>query len=156
MSELRRTIPGLVSLLVLWTLVASTKSIATQPDPTRPPNVEVAVVAEGQAASTSDLLLTSVLVASGRRVAILNGRNVVEGDSIGGAKVVAIRDRSVRLVRNGETIEVSLARTEVKRPVDAEASRTIFLGTSAEAPSDAEPTRDFEAPGSQNGGETRP
>ena len=46
---------------------------------------------------SGDLLLQSILYASERRIAVINGTRVREGDHIGSARVVRIKDSQVLL-----------------------------------------------------------
>lgn len=64
--------------------------------------------------------LQSTRVGSGRRIAIINGRIVGEGDSIDGAKVERIAAGHVRLSVNGRRIELPIT-SRVDR--DEEAKR---------------------------------
>jgi MSHA biogenesis protein MshK len=72
-------------------------------DPTRPysatpRNVNVAV----------PYRVSAVFVARDRRVAIVNGKRVVEGDRVAGATVAAIHDNRVQLTVGGKKIVVHL------------------------------------------------
>jgi hypothetical protein len=53
-------------------------------------------------------VLNSVLISAHRRIAIINGTRVKEGDQIGGAEVVQINPGGVRLKAEGETFEVRM------------------------------------------------
>jgi MSHA biogenesis protein MshK len=77
-------------------------------DPTRPPSpAEIeAWFAGGQAAATpaDAYRLQSVLLSPTRRVAVIDGRHVLVGESVGNAEVTAIEPGRVELERDGETI----------------------------------------------------
>jgi len=64
-------------------------------DPTRPPLVGKARPSDGGAGSRRGWTLESTLVAERRRVALINGELVSEGDSVDGARVIEIRELDV-------------------------------------------------------------
>ena len=68
-------------------------------DPTRPGNA--AAMTRTPAHATGSWVLNSTLVGSGRRVAVINGRHVTEGDSIGTARVLRINKLDVLLQTPG-------------------------------------------------------
>ena len=62
--------------------------------------------------------LTSVLIASTRRVAIVNGKPLQLGDVVDGAEIVAIEPGTVRLRENGTELVLSLSRrASVREPI---------------------------------------
>ncbi len=65
------------------------------PDPTRMP-AEVSAPAAGEAA-TPNSGLQSVLIAPGRRVAIINGQTVVQGGKYGDSRLIRVNESSVVL-----------------------------------------------------------
>lgn len=69
-------------------------------DPTRPPNAPAPGMQEGAPAGTQ---LQSVLIAPGRRIAIVNGKSVALGDVLGESKVVKITETEVVLQKGNET-----------------------------------------------------
>lgn len=85
-----------VLLLVLHApLAASSLEADELIDPTRPPPGEKAGLPSGDAGSRRDWTLESTLVAARRRVALINGELVSEGDSVDGARVIEIREFDV-------------------------------------------------------------
>lgn len=64
-------------------------------DPTRPPGGAETAPPTRKAATRSGWTLESTLVATDRRVAVINGELVTEGESVGGARVVEIRKLEV-------------------------------------------------------------
>jgi MSHA biogenesis protein MshK len=72
-------------------------------DPTRPYSARPLVSANAVAFTVS-----AVFVSSERRVAIVNGRRVTEGDRVDGAIVVKILLDSVRLDINGKQLTTKL------------------------------------------------
>jgi MSHA biogenesis protein MshK len=73
-------------------------------DPTRPPgSTNEASPAAGSEELTSGPRLQSVLIAQGRRVAVINGTTVSLGGMVGDAKVMKISETEVVLRRGQET-----------------------------------------------------
>jgi len=64
-------------------------------DPTRPNNHSVFAITPVPDVKEDDWKLHSTLIAPDRRIAVINGEQVSEGDSVGGAKVLQIRHSSV-------------------------------------------------------------
>lgn len=82
--------PAWLALAVL-AAPASAADGGPMPDPTRPP----AVAATGAPAASGTLVLQSVLFAPDRRVAVISGMPMVEGDRVHGHRLVAIgRDQA--------------------------------------------------------------
>ena len=69
------------------------------PDPTRPPSMSHASVAPRaeRSAAAGVPQLDSILISPSRRVAVIEGQIVREGDSVAGARIISIRPYSVRL-----------------------------------------------------------
>lgn len=78
-------------------------TIAAPRDPTRPANIKSAAVVQAK-----DFVVSSIMVAPGRRYAIVNGKSVKAGDKIKGAKVVSIRPNVVILNSQGNLVKVYL------------------------------------------------
>ncbi|HEX2649837.1 MAG TPA: MSHA biogenesis protein MshK [Burkholderiales bacterium] len=89
---------ALAGLALLGALQASAQGLV---DPTRPPN---APAGEADAAQ-SGTQLQSILIASNRRVAVINGAPVGLGGMVGEAKVIRINETEVTL-QKGDEIEV--------------------------------------------------
>jgi len=86
--------------LAAATLAAGSARAQALTDPTRPP----AYVAPGAAAEQGNgTQLQSVLIAAGRRIAVINGNAVPLGGTIGDARVVKITESEVVLRRGDET-----------------------------------------------------
>jgi len=88
-------------------------SMMAHSDPTRPSDFAVQQVNEQ--ANKTVYHLESVLVSKNRRVAVFNGRAVVEGDHVDGAKVVLISKGMVRLNRAGRFIKLTLEQFSIRR-----------------------------------------
>lgn len=77
-------------------------------DPTRPTSlVEPAPVAKA-AQSGPRWRLQSTLVAESRRLAVINGRTVAQGDRIDGATVREVRQEGVTLDVDGRQVELRI------------------------------------------------
>jgi hypothetical protein len=83
-------------------------------DPTRPPN---APAGDADVMIPSGPQLQSILIASNRRLAIINGATVSLGDMLGEAKVVRITASEVTLQRGEETEVLKLYPGIDKQPV---------------------------------------
>lgn len=97
--------------LIITALFAALLSISVQAlnDPTRPSYYQ-----QGAAKKTT-FKLNSVLWSKQRRVAIINGKALSEGDVIAGAKVVKIEKHQVRINQNGVLVNLELRRPPIKR-----------------------------------------
>ena len=88
---------GLAVLVAGLIVVASASATSHQlRDPTRPLGYH-----NGGGASTQAISLQSILVAKGRRLAIINGETLKENDFIGDIQVIAIAHDRVTLSRGG-------------------------------------------------------
>jgi len=90
-------------------------------DPTRPPSHGGAWVEEAKP-KEPDWVLTSTLISPGRRLAIIDGRAVSEGDEVSGARVLQITPGGVVLRYKGKRRELGLLpatpHINVRRPVE--------------------------------------
>lgn len=85
-------------------------------DPTRPPGFRLVLPSGTKLASTVvHYSLSSVRISSTRRSAVVNDRSVETGDSINGAKVVAIYPSSVKLKKQGKVFTVRLISQIMKK-----------------------------------------
>lgn len=87
----KRSIPV---LLMCCTVACGNASALT--DPTRPTD-PASFFGAGKSARDTAWSLQSILFASDRRIAVINGTRVREGDRIGSARVVRIHDSQVLL-----------------------------------------------------------
>lgn len=83
-------------------------------DPTRPPGYRL-VLPGGAKAAVQRYSLSSVRISSVRRSAVVNDRSVEAGDTINGAKVVAIYPSSVKLRKKGKVFVVKLISQVLKK-----------------------------------------
>ena len=82
-----------------------TASADSDRDPTRPYSAP-SVVSPGSRTSAFDV--SAIFVSKARRIAIVNGQRVTEGDSINGAIVVEINKDALRLNLNGKELTTRL------------------------------------------------
>lgn len=95
----------LIATAALLLSVAPTASAESDRDPTRPYSAPP-VVSPGSSSSTFNV--SAIFVSKARRVAIVNGRRVTEGDSINGAIVVEINKDALRLNLHGKELTTRL------------------------------------------------
>lgn len=99
----RMTAIAVLSVLALWYGESAAQS-GRFVDPTRPPNA----IPEGSGATPGEPRLQSVLIAPGRRVAVIDGQPVTVGDEIGDSTVVRIAVGEVMLRQGTETRTLKL------------------------------------------------
>lgn len=96
----------LVALMLLYPLSAVHVDALT--DPTRPAHYRPDEKKQA-------LRLDSILYSDARRVAIINGKVLSEGDSYAGAKLIKVEPHSVLMGRRGKTIKLVLERTNIRQ-----------------------------------------
>jgi MSHA biogenesis protein MshK len=99
------------SLIIVVAALLSQQVHALQ-DPTRP--TDPADYFGGGIRSNSSWSLQSILSAADRRIAIINGTRVREGDLIGSAKVISISESKVVLNTDGQRFTLRLLPTSIK------------------------------------------
>ena len=92
--------------LLTVALLLSASATALQ-DPTRPTD-PAHYFGTGQNASDGAWALQSILSSPGRRIAVINGERVREGDPIGAARVIRIHESHVLLDTGGRTLTLRL------------------------------------------------
>ena len=90
-------------------------------DPTRPPSATSGSPAAQEEAPGTQL--QSILLSSGRKVAVINGTMVPLGGMVGEARVVRITETEVVLKKGGETEVLKMYPGIDKRPVKRTAAR---------------------------------
>jgi len=90
--------PILLSLMLCLALPVAAESLR---DPTEPPRT--ATAGPAQPAAVASLTLDSIIISDNRRVAVINGESVREGDSLAGGRVLRIRPDRVDLMINQTT-----------------------------------------------------
>jgi MSHA biogenesis protein MshK len=110
-----------MTLLLLSAFGAGAQALR---DPTRPPG-DSGVAGEDAAPAASRL--QSVLISSGRRVAVISGQAVPLGGMVGEARVVKITETEVVLKKGDETEVLKMHPDVDKEPVKRGAARTAQL-----------------------------
>ena len=77
-------------------------------DPTRPPNISEFEQVKQHVSASSPYALTAILLAKGRRIAVINGEPVQAGDRVSNAKVTSILRDKVVLRAGGENLTLRL------------------------------------------------
>ncbi len=100
-------------VLIIMLLTASAAGHARDdvPDPTRPPTqaeIDAWFGTGTDAGARAPFQLQSILLASQRRIAIIDGQRLREGERIDNAEVSLIEAGRVILQRDGETIELNI------------------------------------------------
>jgi MSHA biogenesis protein MshK len=103
-----------VVLLAALAFAAAPAHAQALVDPTRPPNAQAG---EAPDAAPGGTQLQSILIASNRRLAIINGTTVALGGTVGDAKVVKITETEVTLKKGDETEVLRLYPGVDKQPV---------------------------------------
>lgn len=101
--------------LIGLVLLASAAVVAAEELPVRDPMQPFAATgATGRGASPAvagpRFVLTAVVLAAGRRVAVVNGEPRLLGETVGGATIVAIEADAVRLQEGGNELVIPLGR----------------------------------------------
>ncbi len=110
---------GLLLLMLAATPVGAAEILR---DPTRPPAALEPMPEGTVSAPASGPVLQSVLVSSGRRVAIISGQSVSLGEKFGEARVVKITENEVLLRRGTDLQTLKLFPGIEKRPTSSRAS----------------------------------
>lgn len=117
MSEVRT----LSRALLLWLIGTAIATAATPlADPMRPPQAAASTVTKkATVASDSGLHLSAIRITREQRSARINGRIVAPGETIAGARVVAIEANRVILAIDGRQQTLSLLPVRIKKPLEA-------------------------------------
>jgi len=102
---------NLVLVLALWSGLSG--DLYALNDPTQPTDPAL-FFGTGQDRSGKGWLLQSILSSPERRIAIINGSRVREGDRIGSARVVRINDSHVLLNTGSRTVTLHLLPQSIK------------------------------------------
>lgn len=77
-------------------------------DPTRPASYQ-------HVAGEQGLRLESVLISDSRKVAVINGHVVAEGDRIAGARIIHINRQGVKVSRDGVSRVLVMPHTSIRQ-----------------------------------------
>mgnify|MGYP000179797978 CR=1 FL=1 len=94
--------------LLSFVFVVAPVAVHALDDPTRPSSFRAAKKAE-------TLKLESILHSEVRKVAVINGQVLAEGESIGSKKVVHIGKESVRLANGNQELTLTLKRSSIRQ-----------------------------------------
>jgi MSHA biogenesis protein MshK len=100
-------------------LCAGVQAAQALTDPTRPPSSMAGDAQPGMQVAPSGPVLQSVLIAPGRKVAIISGATVQVGDKVGEARVVKIAEGEVVLRNGKDTQTLKLYPDVEKLPVSS-------------------------------------
>jgi len=103
---------AILTLSLCWLPLAAQAQLN---DPTRPPGHRLVLPSRKKAATATRFLLSSVRISKTRRTAVVNDHSVETGDTVNGAKVVAIYPSSVKLKKQGKTFNVRQVSQLVKK-----------------------------------------
>ncbi len=91
------------------------------PDPTRPPTAADGSPLAAAPDAPDTFTVNSILFAPARRIALLNGRMVHEGSTLGGAKVVRIERDAVFIEVAGQSRRLPVYADPAHKPVKVHA-----------------------------------
>jgi len=94
--------PRVLAILVLASLPAAAEVLRDPTAPPLAPQTSTASIAQTRPH------LTSVLIAADRRVAVIDGRTLVEGESAAGLTLLAVRPNGVTVRVNGVALDLHL------------------------------------------------
>jgi hypothetical protein len=105
----RSVINLFLALVGLATMLLPLQAMAVN-DPTRPANY-----AGSTSSAKRSLKLESILYSTDRRVAVISGKVLAEGDSIENKIVTAITKDAVTLTSNGKALILKLQHTSIRK-----------------------------------------
>lgn len=107
----------------------SSQSESRLKDPTAPPRTLVAGASAKRSPAALRLRLDSLIIGPERRLAVINGIAVAEGDRLAGARVLQITRGGVRVQRAGKISRLRLAELpDIRRSAPSPADpRTDFM-----------------------------
>ena len=118
-----RTIIITVFALAMLLAVIANVAAEIKEDPLRPPGYRNAGASAPTKRSAPSWQVNEILISDTRRVAIVNANSVKLGESVNGARVVAIEPGYVTLEFNNRLITARLKMVPVKRRVTARAEK---------------------------------
>ncbi|MDX1404903.1 MAG: general secretion pathway protein GspB [Woeseiaceae bacterium] len=108
----------LLLALLLLTAATATGAQETLRDPTRPYNARPVAIASGGGgggSAVSTYSVTAIFTSDSRRVAVVNGQRVVEGDTVDGATVIEILANSLSLDVHGKVVKRRVLPTGLRK-----------------------------------------
>ncbi len=107
--------------LALLALAAVARAQALN-DPMRPPSY--AAAADAASGPQEGMVLQSIVLSSGRKLAVISGRTYRTGDRLGEARIAAISANAVTLRQAGETRVLRLVPEAASRSPDGKDKRS--------------------------------
>jgi hypothetical protein len=104
-----------LALLLMLSLAATLAQAQSGNDPMRPPGQREAHAQSAKPVVTR-YRLDSVIIAPGRRLAMINGRRLAQGEWLGRAQLLDIRATEVTLRIDGQTHVLTLLPMSIKKP----------------------------------------
>jgi len=106
----------------LLSMIASAVAADRLVDPTRPANARAAVAT----VAATNIKVEAIMLSNGRPLAIVNGKVVRAGDSVGAVQIEEILSDGVRFKREGrsQVAYVNKQAISVRRNVNADGDRT--------------------------------
>lgn len=102
-----------LAILVMGFFASASANCAPFADPFRPPREVEAPIASASAPAAPRL--ESVLIATDRRIAVINGQQYSEGSTFGEGRVLRISETEVVIRRSGRDEALKLYPQELKR-----------------------------------------
>ena len=99
-------------LLMVLLPAMHSATAATLSDPTQPSGAPSADTTVGEPGGWK---LSATRITPMKRLAVINGQQVAEGDLIGTARVLRVSHAQVKLDAQGETVTLRLLQSEVKK-----------------------------------------
>ncbi|MFV2061474.1 MAG: hypothetical protein ACC653_12380 [Gammaproteobacteria bacterium] len=97
-----------VAIFILLFLVIKFNTVMANTlfDPTRPPGAQTQKQSKPSSKRYPSWRLSSILIASERKIATINGKLLRKGDRVNGATLIDIQSWNVTLVKNNKTFKV--------------------------------------------------
>lgn len=115
MVAVHQTLCGLLMMMLGWPALLHAEVLV---DPTQPPGYRSLTKGPSGNSPGPAYVLSSTLIAPGRRLATINGKTVMVGQQVAGAKVLAIEPAHVALLTSGQQIIVRLLPATMQRTYD--------------------------------------
>jgi MSHA biogenesis protein MshK len=113
---------GVVAVAVMLVVIVNAAA-ETREDPLRPPTYRDTAAGPVSQPGAPVWRVDEILISDSRRVAIVNGNSVKQGEYVNGARVVAIEPGYVTLKYNNKLITAPITLAPVKRRVAVRAEK---------------------------------
>jgi len=102
------------SIVIIITLLLVMPLQAALEDPTRPPTTTTIASKSSDKTQRPRWILTSTLISTQRRAAVINNKVVSRGEHINGAKIISIQPSAVRLRIGRRDITLMMLKKNIK------------------------------------------